>query len=44
MSSGGCEVKKRHPDCIIASRPGQLDFALEKCEHFSLLGHKFTQT
>jgi hypothetical protein len=23
---------------------GQLDFAAEKCEHFNLLGHNFTQT
>ncbi len=44
MISADCEVKSRHSDCIIASRRGQLDFAREKCEHFNLLGHKFTQT
>ncbi len=44
MISVGREVKSRHSECITAFRRGQLDFALEKCEHFNLLGYKFTQT
>jgi hypothetical protein len=44
MISAGCEVKRRHSECIATLVCGPLDFAPEKCEHFNLLGHKFTQT
>ena len=44
MISAGCEVKRQHSERMGALVCGQLDFAPEKCEHFNLLGHKFTQT
>jgi hypothetical protein len=44
MISAGCEVKSRYSEMHCGFPCGQLDFALKKCEHFNLLGHKFTQT
>jgi hypothetical protein len=44
MISAGCEVKGQHSEGIANLVCGPLDFAPEKCEHFNLLGHKFTQT
>jgi hypothetical protein len=37
-------VKSQHSGNIMAFLRGLLDFALEKCEHFNLLGHLLTQT
>jgi hypothetical protein len=44
MISAGCEVKSQYIRNTCGFLDGRLDFAREKCEHFSLLGHKFTQT